>query len=227
MGDPRKTRKKYSTPRHPWQRDRIDREKELKKTYGLKNKNEIWKANSELKRYTSQAKRLIGLKTEQAEKEKKDLLSRLQRFNLVNKETKIEEVLNLTVHNVLDRRLQTMFFKKGLARGPNQARQFIVHGHVTVDGKKVSVPNYMVSREEEFKLGFNPSSSLAKEDHPERFNPEEVKKKEEAKEFLEKEASEEKVVKKEPAKEEKKVEVSGERNVGDKEVVKKEEKVAA
>tara|TARA_Y100000310_G_scaffold272474_1_gene287451 strand:+ start:17201 stop:17851 length:651 start_codon:yes stop_codon:yes gene_type:complete len=215
MGDPGKTRKKYSTPRHPWQRDRLEREKVLKKEFGLKNKKEIWKANSELKRYTSQAKRLIGLKNEQSEKEKRDLLARLQRFNLVTGETKVEEVLNLTVNDILVRRLQTMVVKKDLARSMEQARQFIVHGHIVVNNRKVTVPSYMVSRDEEFKIVFDSVSSLSKEDHPERFNPEEAKKKEEVVEsqgekIVGKKGVEEKVpeVKKEEKAAEKPVEVA-------------------
>jgi small subunit ribosomal protein S4 len=34
MGDPRKRKKKYETPTHPWQKDRIDDEKELRRKYG-------------------------------------------------------------------------------------------------------------------------------------------------------------------------------------------------
>ena len=45
MGDPRKTRKKYDTPQHPWQKERMDQESVFLKEYGLKNKKEIWKMN--------------------------------------------------------------------------------------------------------------------------------------------------------------------------------------
>ena len=38
MGDPRKQRKKFSGPQHPWNKARIDEEKVLLTTYGLKNK---------------------------------------------------------------------------------------------------------------------------------------------------------------------------------------------
>ena len=44
MGDPKRLRKKYETPSHPWEEERIKRETELMKKYGLKNKREIWKA---------------------------------------------------------------------------------------------------------------------------------------------------------------------------------------
>ncbi|PIN72350.1 30S ribosomal protein S4, partial [Candidatus Woesearchaeota archaeon CG10_big_fil_rev_8_21_14_0_10_47_5] len=41
MGDPRKIKKKYSTPIHPWQRARIEEEGVIIKDHGLKNKKEV------------------------------------------------------------------------------------------------------------------------------------------------------------------------------------------
>ena len=49
MGDPKKQRKKYETPLHPWQGERILAEKKIMEEYGLKNKKEIWKMNSMLR----------------------------------------------------------------------------------------------------------------------------------------------------------------------------------
>ena len=46
MGDPRKQVNKYSTPRHPWEADRLAEEKILSRDYGLKTKKEIWKEES-------------------------------------------------------------------------------------------------------------------------------------------------------------------------------------
>ena len=40
MGKPKFSRKKYETPSHPWEEDRIKLENELIKKYGLKNKSE-------------------------------------------------------------------------------------------------------------------------------------------------------------------------------------------
>ena len=41
MGDPRKARKQYRTPSHPWQKVRLEDESKLAVEYGLKNKKEI------------------------------------------------------------------------------------------------------------------------------------------------------------------------------------------
>lgn len=177
MGDPRKQRRKYSTPSHPWQASRIEEEKELKKEYGFKNKKEIWKTDAKLKKFTHQAKRLITGLTEQTKKETQDLLLKLFKYSLLPKEAKVEEVLGLTIKDIAERRLQTIVFKKGLGRTINQARQFIVHGHVFIGGQKVTVPSYLVKRDEENKIIFSPSSKLSKEDHPERVKKEKKKKK--------------------------------------------------
>ena len=171
MGDPRKNRKKYKGPGHPWQRARIDSERILKKNYGLVNKKEIWKAESELRRINAQAKKLIREKAKnnlQAFKEEKQLLGRCYKFGFVGEGTQIEDVLNLSVENVLDRRLQSVVFRQGLTISPKQARQFIVHGHIVIGGRRVSIPSYLVSKNEEAKISFDSSSGFSSEEHPER-----------------------------------------------------------
>ena len=169
MGQTKKIRKKYETPAHPWQKDRIIEEKEYIRTYGFKNKKEIWKEVAKLKKARLQAKKIIAEKlSEQANKEKEQLLARLVRYGLLTKDSKLEDVLGLKATDFFERRLQTLIFKKGFARSTKQARQFIVHGHVIVNNKKVTAPSYMVSLEEESKIIFNPISTISKEDHPER-----------------------------------------------------------
>jgi len=178
MGDPGKTRKKFKGPGHPWERWRIEEERVVKREYGLKNKKEIWKASSELRRLNSIAKKLIrerGKNNPQADKEQKQLLDRLFKLGLVNEGATLEDVLALELKSILDRRLQTIVFKAGMSLTAKQARQFIVHGNIFVDGKKVTIPSYLISREEQFKVGFNPNSSLASEEHPEKIKKAQLK----------------------------------------------------
>jgi len=136
MGDPKKLRKKYSTPNHPWQKERINEEKKLIREYGLKNKNEIWKINSILKKYHSEAKRLIASRTKQSEIEKEAILKKLNSLNLVGDGADIHDILEISLKDILDRRLQTILVKKSYARTMTQSRQFITHDHVLVNGKK-------------------------------------------------------------------------------------------
>ena len=193
MGDPRKQRKKYSPPSHPWQAERIKEETELLKEYGLKNKTEVWKANSTLKNFKSQAKQLITRTDEQAAKEEQLFREKLAKLNILAAGAKIEDILDLKINDVLERRLQTQVMRKGLAKTAKQARQMIVHGHIFINNNKVDVPSYMVTAEEEHQITYNANSPFADEEHPERITAknklakEELKKakKTEDEEFLE------------------------------------------
>lgn len=172
MGDPRKHRRKYSKPRHPWEKERIEAEIELKKEYGLKNKKEIWRLESKLKHFASQAKSLIAAHGEKAENDKKALVQKLIKLGLLNPDATLDDILTLKMSDLLERRLQTQLLRRGMAKSVKQARQFIVHGHITVSGKKITVPSYLVSIDEESSIKFADNSPLKDENHPERFKPE-------------------------------------------------------
>ena len=133
MGDPKKQRKKYATPSHPWNKDRIDAEQVLLKQYGLRRKQEIWKMDSFLRNLLKRAKKIIGTQSSQAELEKKQLLDKAHSLGLIEKDAKTENILNINLSNIMDRRLQTLLVRQNLSRTPRQARQLIVHGHVVVN----------------------------------------------------------------------------------------------
>ena len=96
MGDPRKSRKKYKTPSHPWQKERLEEENTLAIEYGLKNKKEIWKMNSMLKGITAQCKHLVKSITKQSEKEQLDLIKRLKRLGFLKENQGFEDILSLS-----------------------------------------------------------------------------------------------------------------------------------
>jgi small subunit ribosomal protein S4 len=148
MGDPRKLRNKYESPRKVWDADRIRRDKGLTATYGLKNTREIWVALAQLKKARGGAMKYLSLGEAGAERGR-PLMERLIRLGIVPPESKLDDVLALSVENFLDRRLQTRVMKKGLARTASQARQLVTHGFIAVNGKRVTVPSYMVSVKEE------------------------------------------------------------------------------
>ena len=189
MGDPKKLKKKNLSPSHPWNKVAIEAEAILKKEYGLVNKKEIFLANTFLKKYKDLAKKLIATKTAQAEHEKKLVLTKLQKYGLLPAGASLDQILSLETKDILERRLQTITNKKGLARSVKQARQFITHRHIIIGDKEITSPAYMLSLEEENKLSFKPKSSLSSLDHPERMNlakeikeeAEEVKPKKESK----------------------------------------------
>lgn len=171
MGDPKFSRRKYDTPSHPWQGTRIKEENEVLKKYGLKNKRELWKAQSLLRNYRRQARNLLArlrYGDVQAEIEMKDLLSKLGNLGLLSDSATLDDVLALELEKLLERRLQTLVYLKGLAFTPKQARQLIVHGHTSIGARKVTVPGYLVKRNEEVSIAYTPFSPLENELHPAR-----------------------------------------------------------
>jgi small subunit ribosomal protein S4 len=174
MGDPRKPKKKYSRPSHPWQKARIEEEKALIQEYGLKNKKEIWKVRSQQKKVANQAKVLILETGDQGIKLQKQLISRLHSLGVVSADARLDDVLSLTIKSFLERRLQTILVRKGLSDSLKQARQMITHGHIKVGNKVMTVPSYLVLSKEENEVTFNEKSPFADEEHPERKQPETV-----------------------------------------------------
>jgi len=154
MGDPRKLRKKYSTPAHPYEKERIEEENKLLKDYGLKNKKEVWKVESQLRKYRTMARKLQAEKMVTGKEGTGDLVTKLSSMKIVGDGASLDDVLGLTILDFLDRRLQTITFKKGLAKTPKQARQFIVHGLIAVNGRKITVPGYLVKGKEEDTIGY-------------------------------------------------------------------------
>lgn len=205
MGDPRRIKNKYSTPAHPWEKLRLEAEKPLMREYGLVNKKELWKVNSKLKNFKDNAKKLVASKSEQAVLEKKQMVDRMRSYGLISSD-ELDEILGLDVQKVLDRRLQTVVFKKGLARTVKQARQMITHRHVEVNGVKVTAPGYLVRLSDQDSVTFMPGSKFDNDAHPERVVPEttvDVKGKvEEVSEAVKKHVKKAPKAKDEPAKQE-------------------------
>jgi len=186
MGDPKFSRRKYDTPAHPWEGDRIKEENELLMKYGLKNKRELWRAKSYVRSLRAQSRDLqarIRSGDPQAKIETDQLLARCAKLSLLPQEgATLNDVLVLSTEAILARRLQTIVYRKGLAYTPKQARQLIVHGHAAVGTRKVTIPGYIVKRGEEEQIQYHTSSPIANELHPMRPKPEELKAKMEAEE---------------------------------------------
>jgi len=152
MGDPKKPSNKYRRPRNPWRADQLTQELYLVGNYGLRNKRELWRAQTELSNIRKQARTLLAASQEVREREESKLLKSLYRKGLVRDDATLDDILSLTIEDFLSRRLQSMVFKKGFAKSPLHARQLIVHGHVLIGDRVVRIPSYMVSREEEDKI---------------------------------------------------------------------------
>jgi small subunit ribosomal protein S4 len=173
MGYPGKNHKQYQTPKRPFEKTRIEEETRLVIEYGLRNKREVWKAQAYLRRYRKAARDLLslmsaGVDVQIFEAKKALLIDHIQRMGLLGPDADIDDVLSLKVPAQLERRLQTLVHRQGLARSPKQARQLITHGHIAINGKRVSIPGYRVKRVEETQISYYGKSPLTLSDHAER-----------------------------------------------------------
>ena len=79
MGDPRKQRKKFDTPRFRWRKDVLQEELKLLGQYGLRNKHELWRHKTTLSKARGIARSLISQTTEQRTKMENELLAQLKK----------------------------------------------------------------------------------------------------------------------------------------------------
>lgn len=173
----KKLKKTYETPNEGWNEERIQREEELMEEYGLKNKKEIYKAQSELRSFRREARKLVSEEddSEQVQKIKK----RAHDLGLVKGDAELEDLFTLNVTDFLDRRLQTAVNRRGYADTAKEARQLVVHGHVYVDGKRVNVPSYVLTKEEEKKVELRMPEQPDNEEVEEETDTEETEESEE------------------------------------------------
>lgn len=169
MGLPIKHRKKFISHKKKWDKNTILQEAVLVKDYGLKNKKEIKKVELKLSKIKDLAKEFNKSTQTKESAEAKHFIEKLKAQGFLNAQaTSLDEVLDITIRDLLERRLSTIIYQKKLARTPFQARQFIVHRHVKVAGKVIDSPAHLVPLADEFTIEFVESSALANEEHPER-----------------------------------------------------------
>ena len=162
MGDPPKLRNKYSRPKHLWTIDRLKEDSGLKRTYGLKNMRELWIATAELKKYRREARRLLSVSEDERAKDAPKILKKLCDLGLLDQSAQIDDILSLTVKDIHESRLGTLVYRKGLAHTPAQGRQLITHGFISVMGKRISAPSYIVDKEEESSIAYSKPIDISK-----------------------------------------------------------------
>ena len=181
MGHPKFARPKYDTPAHPWKKARIEEEHALKEQFGLKKiggMKEIWKAKSKLRRWRQNAMKLIGrVDTSEGHfsREKDDLVESLHRRGLLGDGATLDDILQISVEHVLSRRLQSQVYYRGLASSMRQARQLVIHGHIGLGDQKMTVPSYIITRDDENTLTYHHTSPLMDDSHPIRKEIEETR----------------------------------------------------
>ena len=160
MGDPKYPRRAWRKPKRPLNYDlKMDELKTLG-TFGLRTKRELWKAHTELSRVRHQARSLLALRADDRSKKEPILMKSLARIGLVSTDSTLDDVLNLKVSDLLARRFQTIVTKKFGFSTPYQARQAVVHGHMMIGERKIDIPSYVVTVEEEDGIRFTPGSKI-------------------------------------------------------------------
>ena len=167
MGDIKRKRKLYKRPRKPFELERIQGENKIAEKYGLKNKREIWKANSMVSKLRNRAKELIP----KPQEEKDKFFEKLRKEGYII--TNISDVLALKTEDLLDKRLQTFVLKKGLANTTKQARQLIAHKYILVDGKMVNSPSFHITKDLENKIELKEGKRKVEKAQEEKENEEE------------------------------------------------------
>ena len=110
--------------------------------------------------WRSLARQSRTMPQERAAEVQQTLINKLVKLGVLSSDARFEDVLQLTVEDLLRRRLQTLVFEKGYAKTIYEARQIVVHGHIQVAGKKINAPSYIVKKAEEDMIGYAPSSPL-------------------------------------------------------------------
>ena len=172
MGDQKFQRKRYSTPRHPWEKERIDSDRQVVAKYGLKNKRELWKAEAILSSYRAQARTLqakVRYNDPIAEKQFQLLLKKLDKLSLLSEGATLDDILALNIENILDRRLQTLVYQLNMATTMKQARQLITHGHIKVGDHIVTIPSIAVLKGQEDSITYSEKSPFSDDKHPIRL----------------------------------------------------------
>merc|ERR1711939_239568 len=148
-------------PRRPYDKERLDAELKLIGTYGLKNKREIWRVRLALAKIRATARTLLTKDEKDPQRifEGQALLRRMTRYGILDEDKlRLDYVLSLKIENFLDRRLQTLVFKRGLAKSIHHARVLIRQRHIRVARQIVNVPSFMVRVESQPHIEFSLNS---------------------------------------------------------------------
>jgi small subunit ribosomal protein S4 len=165
LGDPKKKKKRYITPKRPYDVNSLEEELRLVGAYGLRNKRELWRHRTEISILRRRGREMLSMDPIERVDREKELIRKLIDLGLVGENATLEDVLSLNINDIMERRLQTVIFRRGMAKSLYQARQLITHGHIAINSRKVKAPSYKVTAQDETKLDFAESSPLAGKSH--------------------------------------------------------------
>jgi len=155
--------KTYTTPRRPFEKERLDQELKLIGEFGLRNKREVWRVKYVVTKIRTAARELLNLDEKDPRRlfEGNALLRRLVRIGVLDEsKMKLDYVLSLRTDDFLERRLQTQVFKLGLAKSIHHARVLIRQRHIRVRKQVVNVPSFVVRLDSQKHIDFSLKSPL-------------------------------------------------------------------
>jgi small subunit ribosomal protein S9e len=150
--------KTFKKPRRPFEKERLDSEMKIVGEYGLRNKRELWRIQLVLSKLRKTARELLTLPEDDPKRifDANALMRRMYRFGFLEEsQTKLDYVLALTAQDVLERRLQTLVFKLGLAKSIHHARILIKQRHIRVGKQIVNVPSFLVRVDSQKHIDFS------------------------------------------------------------------------
>ncbi|KON30005.1 hypothetical protein AC482_05020 [miscellaneous Crenarchaeota group-15 archaeon DG-45] len=168
MGDPKKKHKRYTTPKRPYDQEALEEELRLIGAYGLRNKRELWSHRTEISRMRRMAREKLSMDPVERAEGERAMTVKLRGLGLIGERAGLEDILTLRIEDLMERRLQTVVYRRGMAKSLFQARQLIAHGHISMGGRKVRAPSHLVTLEDEAGLGYAASSPMAAAGHPMR-----------------------------------------------------------
>ena len=155
--------KTFKKPRRPFEKERLDAELKIVGEFGLRNKRELWRVQFALNKLRNAARVLLTLDGKDPKRifEGEAIMRRMRNYGLLDEtQDKLDYVLALGPEQFLERRLQTLVFKLGLAKSVHHARVLIRQRHIRVGKQIVNVPSFLVRTDSQKHIDFALNSPL-------------------------------------------------------------------